>query len=152
MRKKRFFKTILCLFFVFLTAICAFGIYLFSPSSQAIDKSKLIKSSSSIQYLSASEKIIELGTKGNERSDIDSLPSYVKNAFIAVEDKRFYKHNGVDIRGMLRALKNNILSKSVKEGGSTITQQLIKNTHLTSEKTLSRKISEIKLALKMEKN
>lgn len=152
MRKKRFFKTILCLFFVFLTAICAFGIYLFSPSRQAIDKSKLIKSSSSIQYLSASEKIIELGTKANERADIDSLPSYVKNAFIAVEDKRFYKHNGVDIRGMLRALKNNILSKSVKEGGSTITQQLIKNTHLTSEKTLSRKISEIKLALKMEKN
>ena len=70
---------------------------------------------------------------------------------MAIEDKRFYSHNGVDYKGLLRAMLSNIKSFSFKEGGSTITQQLIKNTHLSNQKTLNRKISEIKLALELEK-
>jgi penicillin-binding protein 1A len=73
------------------------------------------------------------------------------NAFIAVEDIRFYKHKGVDIKGIIRAIFKNLKSLSIKEGASTITQQLARNLFLTQEKTISRKLQEIALALKIEK-
>ena len=79
------------------------------------------------------------------------IPEYVKNAFVAVEDKRFYRHHGVDYKRMLAAGWRNLTSFSFREGASTITQQLIKNTHLSSEKTINRKLKEIKLARLLEK-
>ena len=81
---------------------------------------------------------------------LDNIPTHVKNAVIAIEDKRFYSHNGVDARSILRALKTNLFSKSVKQGASTITQQLVKNTYLSGEKTINRKLKEIKLAYLLE--
>jgi 1A family penicillin-binding protein len=80
---------------------------------------------------------------------LDSLPAFVKNAFLAAEDKDFYSHFGFSITGTARALFNNITGNTV-EGGSTITQQLVKNTLLTNEKTLTRKIKELILALEVE--
>lgn len=85
-------------------------------------------------------------------SEDEEIPSFVKNAFIAVEDRRFYKHNGIDKKALMRAMWNNIKSFSLKEGASTISQQLIKNTHLTNEKTLKRKLIEFKLTRQLEKN
>ncbi len=82
----------------------------------------------------------------------DEIPQVLENAFIAVEDKRFYKHNGVDYIRIAGALKNNIASGKLSEGGSTISQQLIKNTHLSQEKTFDRKIKEIKIAKELEKS
>ena len=79
------------------------------------------------------------------------LPAHVKEAFVAVEDKRFFTHHGVDTRRIFGALRNNLTSFSFKEGASTISQQLIKNTHLSSEKTIARKLKEIKLARALEK-
>ena len=73
------------------------------------------------------------------------------NSFISIEDKDFYKHNGVNKKRMIKALFNNLKSGKIKEGASTISQQLIKNTHLSSEKTLDRKLKEIALAKKLEK-
>lgn len=84
-------------------------------------------------------------------TEFEEIPRHTINAFIAIEDKRFYSHKGVDYKGLARAVFNNIKSFSFKEGGSTITQQLIKNTHLSNEKTLKRKLSEIRLALEFEK-
>ncbi len=81
----------------------------------------------------------------------ETLPRHTYDAFIAVEDKRFYTHNGIDIRRMLAAAWANLKSLSFKEGASTISQQLIKNTQLSSEKTIFRKTREIKLALEMER-
>lgn len=80
-----------------------------------------------------------------------SLPEHVGAAFVALEDRRFYSHHGYDPRGILRAVFNNIRAGRTVEGGSTITQQLVKNTHLSSERTLSRKLKEIALAMKIEK-
>lgn len=71
---------------------------------------------------------------------------------MAIEDKRFYSHHGVDYLRMISAAKNNIFSGSFKEGASTITQQLVKNTHLKSDKTISRKIQEIRIARDLERN
>ena len=82
---------------------------------------------------------------------VDDLQPYTKNAFIAVEDKRFYEHGGIDYKRMASALLSNIKSRGFREGASTITQQLIKNTHLSNEKTLKRKINEMRLARKLER-
>lgn len=83
---------------------------------------------------------------------LKDLPSYVIHSTIVIEDKDFYKHNGVNVfGGILRALKENIFNKGNIQGGSTITQQLVKTALLTPERTISRKIKEIILALWTEK-
>ena len=79
------------------------------------------------------------------------FPKYLPQAFVAVEDKRFYAHHGFDYRGIARAIAKNLKSFSFREGASTISQQLIKNTHLSGEKTLSRKLKEYKLTRMLEK-
>jgi penicillin-binding protein 1A len=78
---------------------------------------------------------------------ITQVPKELQNAFVAVEDNRFYEHSGVDPRGIIRALYANIRGRGVSEGGSTITQQLAKNAYLTQERTLARKVQEVFLAL-----
>lgn len=83
---------------------------------------------------------------------IQELNQYTINAFLAVEDKRFYQHKGIDLKRIIGALINNIKHKTIKEGASTITQQLAKNAFLSNTKTLKRKINEIILAKKIEKN
>lgn len=83
--------------------------------------------------------------------DIDSLPKYVPEAIIAIEDKNYYRHRGIDlIGGILRALKENINSNEL-QGGSTITQQLVKMSLLNNQKTIERKIKEIILAIWSER-
>ena len=82
---------------------------------------------------------------------VKDLPKHTIDAFIAIEDKRFYRHHGADYRRMASAFLSNVKSGGFNEGASTITQQLIKNTHLSNEKTLKRKISEIRLARKLER-
>src|SRR5262249_52895567 len=68
-----------------------------------------------------------------------ALPAYLPNAFIAIEDRRFYSHFGIDPIGLARAAGANVLRRNVSQGGSTITQQLAKNLFLTQERTLWRK-------------
>lgn len=97
----------------------------------------------------------ELGAVGKSESASflknDEIPAHVKNAFIACEDKRFYTHSGIDIKRIFGALLKNVKSASYSEGGSTITQQLVKLTHLSQEKKLSRKANEAVLAIRLEK-
>lgn len=93
---------------------------------------------------------------GNEIFEFESyvtlaeMPKAMIDAFVAVEDKRFFEHNGIDYKRVAGAMLKNIKAKKPVEGASTITQQLVKNTLLTSEKTLERKINEMALAEKME--
>ena len=86
------------------------------------------------------------GTRRILHTDYEDIPQDLINAFIAIEDRHFFAHHGVDMMRTAKAVANYALGFERRFGGSTITQQLIKNTHLTSEKTLSRKIKEIKLA------
>ena len=90
------------------------------------------------------------GEMGGAAVPLAQLPDYVPNAFIAIEDRRFYSHFGVDPWGILRAGIADVLHRGVSEGGSTITQQLAKNLFLTQERTVSRKLQEIALALWLE--
>lgn len=82
---------------------------------------------------------------------ISQVPKNLQDAFVAVEDVRFYDHIGIDPRGILRALWANIIGGDIAEGGSTITQQLAKNAYLTQERTMKRKIQEMFLALQLER-
>ena len=86
-----------------------------------------------------------------QTTPIEECPNHLKNAFIDTEDKRFYQHGGYDFRRIVRASVNNLKARSFKEGASTISQQLIKNTHLTQEKTLKRKLQEWKLTKELER-
>ena len=89
----------------------------------------------------------------NARSyvELNDVPKEVVQAFIAAEDQRFYKHSGFDVKRIFGALWHDLRTMSLSQGASTITQQLIKLTHLTSEKTFSRKVQEIVLARQLEK-
>ncbi|WP_342657912.1 PBP1A family penicillin-binding protein [Sphingomonas sp. NY01] len=82
--------------------------------------------------------------------DAATLPPHVREAFMAIEDRRFYSHWGIDPRGILRALVHNLGSGGVREGGSTITQQLAKNAFLDSDRTAGRKIREAMIAFWLE--
>lgn len=82
---------------------------------------------------------------------LQQIPKDLQNAFIAVEDARFYEHIGIDFRSILRAIVANISSHGVAEGASTITQQLAKNAYLTQEQTFRRKIQEMFLAFQLER-
>jgi penicillin-binding protein 1A len=90
------------------------------------------------------------GDMGGAAVSIGELPDYVPNAFIAIEDRRFYSHRGVDPFGIARALVTDIFHRGAAQGGSTITQQLAKNLFLTQERTVTRKLQEIVLALWLE--
>jgi penicillin-binding protein 1A len=82
---------------------------------------------------------------------LKDLPPYLPKAFIAIEDRRFYSHYGIDPVGIARAALTNILHRGVSQGGSTLTQQLAKNLFLTQERTLQRKLQEVELALWLER-
>ncbi len=82
---------------------------------------------------------------------LKDLPPYLPKAFIAIEDRRFYSHYGVDPLGIARAAVTNILHRGVSQGGSTLTQQLAKNLFLTQERTFQRKLQEVELAFWLER-
>ncbi|ATQ69829.1 MULTISPECIES: transglycosylase domain-containing protein [Methylosinus] len=90
------------------------------------------------------------GDTGGAAVRLKDLPAYLPKAFVAIEDRRFYSHWGIDPVGIGRALSRNIIGHGAMQGGSTLTQQLAKNLFLTQERTVSRKIQEAILALWLE--
>ena len=98
---------------------------------------------------------VQIGEFGEERRafvPIDNVPQLMKQAILAAEDERFYQHGGVDYIGIMRAALSNVLSNQMKQGASTITQQVAKNFFLSNERTFSRKFHEALLAFKIEHN
>jgi penicillin-binding protein 1A len=91
------------------------------------------------------------GDMGGAAIPLKLLPPYVPQAFIAIEDRRFYAHHGIDPTGLARAVVANAMRRGVSQGGSTITQQLAKNLFLTQERTITRKVQEAALALWLER-
>ena len=94
--------------------------------------------------------IARRGSAHGRAAEIEDLPGYLVDAVLAVEDRRFYSHYGVDLIGTARALLANIRAGRVVQGGSTLTQQLAKNLFLTPERTIERKIQEVLLAFWLE--
>ncbi len=90
------------------------------------------------------------GDMGGAEVPLRDLPDYAPKAFVAIEDRRFYSHHGIDPWGILRAGMRDVLHRGATQGGSTITQQLAKNLFLTQERTVTRKLQEAVLALWLE--
>ncbi len=103
-------------------------------------------------YSSDGTLIGEFSTQRRSLIPQDEIPEHVKNAFIAVEDKRFFEHEGVDLRSIFGAMAENIREGDWVRGASTITQQVVKNIILSPEKSVSRKIKEAILAHRIENN
>ena len=105
-----------------------------------------------ITLLSSDGQVIQkLGPATREKVSPGKMPPLVKEAFVAAEDRRFYEHDGVDLWGISRALFTNLKERSVREGASTITQQLARTVFLSQDRTLTRKLREAALAYKLER-
>lgn len=104
-----------------------------------------------IEITPIDKKIESIKEAKSNYAEYAELPEMYKNALIANEDRRFYEHRGIDFIGIGRAIFTDIKTKSFAEGGSTITQQLVKNIYFTQERTSRRKIAEIFMASKLEK-
>ena len=106
----------------------------------------------SIQIVDADGRALAVrGDMGGAVLNLKDLPSYLPKAFVAIEDRRFYAHYGVDPLGIARAFAANLLHRGISQGASTITQQLAKNLFLTQERTITRKLQEVLLALWLER-
>ena len=152
MRVIRKILWIVFLLFIFATIFCL-GYYVAVTKNVQLDPQKLILNEKNVVVYDENGEVVK-GVSALSRSQtvtFDEIPQHVKDAFICTEDKRFYKHNGFDLLRFGRAVLNNVKSASFQEGASTISQQLIKNTHLTQEKTIKRKLQEWKLTKQLEK-
>ncbi|MFC5775311.1 transglycosylase domain-containing protein [Ectobacillus antri] len=136
--------------FMFVTACMGyFVIILFG--NYAIDERKLVLQSTSRIVDEEGNEITKMYTQNREPILLEDVPVHVQQAFLAIEDERFYKHHGMDGTALIRALYQNIRAGEKVEGGSTITQQVVKNVFLTNEKTWSRKIKELAIAMNLER-
>ncbi len=155
---KKFLKTLGIILIVCVTlagiGVGVLSVLVMTDVMTSFDPEKLGNYSQTTWILDREDEVVG-GVYGSENRTyirIDEVPDMVKKAFIAAEDVRFYRHHGVDPIRILGAMAANIKNRSLSQGASTITQQLIKNTHLTAEKTWSRKIEEAILALKVERS
>jgi len=147
---KKLFKTLTILAVCAVIAISAvMGTLFLAFSNVTLDESLLPVAAAHPVFYDADGR--EMNYAGVSALTPEEIPDKLKNAFIALEDKRFYSHRGYDLRRIAGAAIKNIKARKTVEGASTITQQLIKNTHLTSEKTVKRKINEVSLARQLEK-
>ncbi|MCX8995633.1 PBP1A family penicillin-binding protein [Rhizobiaceae bacterium BDR2-2] len=98
------------------------------------------------------ETIANRGTTGGEALALEDMSPYIPQAVVAIEDRRFYSHFGIDPLGLARAMITNVTTGRMVQGGSTLTQQLAKNLFLSPERTLERKVQEVLLAFWLEQN
>ena len=105
----------------------------------------------SITETSIEKKIEEIKNENPNYIEFENLPKDYINAIVAVEDRRYFEHNGIDLISITRAIVKDIQTMSLVEGGSTITQQLAKNTYFTQRKELTRIIAEVFMAFEYEK-
>ena len=143
MRKfiKKAFVISLCLFAL---AIITGGVFCFAVYTNAskieIDEDALSASSINLEVFDNENTPIKDSNEiSHPYASFSLIPKHTKEAFISIEDKSFYSHKGVNYKRIAKAMLTNIKAGSLKEGASTITQQLVKNTQLSSEKTFERK-------------
>ena len=151
---RRLKRWLFCIAASILIPVAAVAAYVLSRDAwHMLDEEKLSYEKLSVQVFDGDDQLYSALSGGEERLlvRIEDLPDHVKNAFIAAEDARFYDHPGVDVVRILGAAWSDLKAGAFVEGASTITQQLIKLTHLNSRKELSRKVDEAILAVQLER-
>lgn len=152
MKKFIIFIFIIILFLLVAIAACL-GIYLYRLNSELPKVADLKNFSYKVPtliYDSNNEILAELGEEVRYPVTYDKIPKDLVNALVAVEDSRFYEHEGIDALSIIRAFFTNLKAGHIVEGGSTLTQQLAKILYLTPEKKLERKVKEAILAYKLD--
>lgn len=117
----------------------------------ALSEGALLSSNSTLIYDKDNKLVAKVGIENRVPISLTEIPEQVQNAFLASEDRRFFEHHGVDLRGILRAAYIDLTGGGRHQGASTITQQLVRLSVLTPEKTFKRKIQEAILAIKVER-
>lgn len=136
-----------------MACVVALTLILLYPSLPSLEAITDYKPKIPLRVFTADEVLIgEFGEERRTKIKIDEVPEDMKMAILAAEDDRFYSHGGVDYVGVLRAALANVTARGAKEGASTITMQVARNFFLSNEKTLTRKLSEVLLAFKIENN
>jgi penicillin-binding protein 1A len=153
-RKLRFLTLLLILFIVSLVAF-AYGLVSAVASDLSGLEPRNDQQVEQLGYIYASDGKTVLATLRGDESRVvvksDAIAPVMKQAIVAVEDRRFWQHQGVDFRGIARAVWADARNKRVVQGGSTITQQFVKNTYTKQERTISRKLKEAALAWQLER-
>lgn len=143
---------VLLAMFVLVGGTTAFGMVVYSLSDiPEFNVETLRPSNATLIYDKNGDPVAEIGLENRVPISIHDVKPHVKKAFLAAEDNSFYQHHGVDFRGIVRALWLNLTTGS-RVGGSTFTQQLVKNTFLTPDKEYKRKIQELFLAIQVERH
>lgn len=138
--------------FIWLLVIIATLLIYYSKDLPKIDLNKEINKDVSIAVLYSNNQVIKLyGNINNDITNYAELPFDLVNALVATEDRRFFNHHGFDSIGIIRAMFTNLKAGYIKQGGSTITQQLAKMILKNSEKTIKRKVQELLLSFQLEK-
>ncbi|MGW8950185.1 transglycosylase domain-containing protein [Streptomyces sp. NPDC055709] len=147
---RRFFtwKKLLGAFFTFCLLVMGafFIIYLLVPVPSANAQAEM---ESNVYKYSDGTVLTRSGKINREIVGLDKIPTEVQNTFVAAENKTFYKDSGVDLKGTARGVLNTLTGKG-KQGGSTITQQYVKNYYLNQEQTVTRKLKELVISLKVD--
>ncbi len=155
-KKKRWKKILKITGYVFLAlAIFILAVFLWVakdlPSSKDILSGRLVDQATQIYDRTGEHLLYEIhGDENRTLVKLTDLPKHIPEATIAIEDDAFYHHFGFDVQGIIRAAWKDITGQGYSQGGSTITQQLIKNTILTPEKTFTRKVKELIMAIELE--
>lgn len=151
LNRRRFF--LLMLLIAVLGAVCVGCglVYASVRDAAKFNPANLESAASTMIYDQDGKLITQLGIKNSVPIDLEDVPENVIQAFLAIEDPDFYRHYGISLRGIARAAWSDLSSRSIREGGSTITQQLVKVSFLSPEKTFKRKIQEIILAFQVER-
>ncbi|GBF32782.1 multimodular transpeptidase-transglycosylase [Desulfocucumis palustris] len=141
------------LLFTFICGAAALGLLAVSVKDlPAWDESGLLSSNSTLIYDKDNKLITKVGIENRVPISLSDIPENVQEAFLAAEDRRFYQHFGVDLQGIIRAVFVDLTKGGLHQGASTITQQLIRMSFLTPDKTIKRKIQEIILAVQVERH
>lgn len=147
--KKRLILLFITIIGSFVLGLCGYLLILYA-GDYVIDDKKLVMNSATKLVDEEGQFITKLYYENRDLVKIKDIPEYVQQAFIAVEDTRFYQHHGIDLQAIGRAIYKDIVAGGKVEGGSTITQQLAKNVFLTNEKTFLRKTKELIIAINLE--
>lgn len=152
--------------FIILLSIVGLGLVAVSPYLSAVGKyignAKVIAAESRLSDFRSTETSIIYDVNGEEITTVSGvkelyylesykIPKVVKDAFVLIEDRKFYRHGGIDIAAIIRAVSINFKTKSKAQGASTITQQVARNIYLSQDVTWERKITEIFLSMELEK-
>ena len=148
----KLFIIIIFLMTLLVSAVAVAGYFYLNPKLPSIEGLSNVQLQVPLRIYSSDNALMgEFGEKRRTPKKLDEIPGQMKNAFLSAEDGRFFEHPGVDYQGILRAVVNLVLTGQRGQGGSTITMQLARNFYLSSEKTYLRKLNEILLAFKIEK-